>query len=169
MGPLGHQDGVLLAVVGHHGDLTAALFLLDPHDARVAGQHGGTLGGTGLEQLDDAGQAVGDVLTDDAAGVEGTHGQLSPGLTDGLGGDDADRLAELDHQAGGQRLAVAGDTDAMLGLAGQHRAGADPVDGGIVAQRLTTSSVSTVPAWILVLSDRVTASTVIRPFTRVSR
>ena len=52
-----------------------------------------------LEQLDDAGQPVGDVLADHAAGVEGPHRELRAGLADGLGGDDADRLAELDHAA----------------------------------------------------------------------
>ena len=42
-------------------------------------------------------------LADDATGVEGTHGELRAGLADGLGGDDADSLTELDHLAGGQR------------------------------------------------------------------
>ncbi len=42
-----------------------------------------------------------------AAGMEGTHGQLRTGLADGLGGNDADRLADLDGLAGGQVHAVA--------------------------------------------------------------
>ena len=92
-------------------------------------------GRAGLEQLDHPGQAVGDVLADDAAGVEGPHGQLGARLTDGLGGDDADRLAELDDPVGGERLAVAGGADAVLGLAGEHRADPDPVDRGVVAER----------------------------------
>ena len=37
-----------------------------------------------------------------AADVERTHGELRAGFADGLRGDDADRLAELDQQAGGQ-------------------------------------------------------------------
>ena len=73
------------------------LVVLDADHARVVGQHGGALRRAGLEELDDAGQAVGDVLTDDTTGVEGPHGQLRARLADGLGGDDADRLAELDH------------------------------------------------------------------------
>ena len=98
-----HQRGVLRAVVGHHGDAATRLVVLDPDHARVVGQDRGTLGGAGLEELDHAGQAVGDVLTDDTTGVEGPHGQLRAGLADGLGGNDADRLAELDHGARGQR------------------------------------------------------------------
>ncbi len=57
-----------------------------------------------------------------AADVEGTHGQLRAGLADGLGGDDADRLAELDRQAGGQVAAIALHANAALGLASEHGA-----------------------------------------------
>ena len=57
-------------------------------------------GRAGLEQLDDSGKAVGDVLADDASGVEGAHRELGSRLTDGLGGDHADGLAELDAAAG---------------------------------------------------------------------
>ncbi len=48
----------------------------------------------------------------DTTGVEGTHRQLRAGLTDRLGGDDADRLADVDELAGGQRTAVALRADA---------------------------------------------------------
>ncbi len=37
-----------------------------------------------------------------ATQVERPHGKLRAGFADGLGGDDADRFAELDHLAGGQ-------------------------------------------------------------------
>ena len=87
-----------------------------------------------LEQLDDAGQTAGDVLAGDATGVERPHRQLGAGLTDRLGGDDADRLAELDALAGGERTAVARGAHAELGVAGEHGAHLDPVDTGIVAQ-----------------------------------
>ena len=67
-----------------------------------------------LEQLDDARQALRDVRAGDAAGVERPHGQLRARLADRLRGDDADRVADLDHGAGGQRAAVAGLAHAGL-------------------------------------------------------
>ena len=94
---------------------------------RTSGPAGGALGAAGLEQLDHAGQTAGDVLTGHATGVEGPHRQLRAGLADRLGGDDADRLAELDRVAGGQRAAVAEAADAELGVAGEHRAHPHPV------------------------------------------
>ena len=39
--------------------------------------------------------------------VEGTHGELRAGFADGLRGNDADRLAELDQLAGGQVASIA--------------------------------------------------------------
>ena len=63
-----------------------------------------------------------------AADVEGAHGQLRAGLADGLGGDDADRFAALDHAAGGQVAPVAAGANAVLALASQHRADADAFD-----------------------------------------
>ena len=94
----------------------------------AAGQAGRAARRAGLEQLDDAGQTAGDVLTGHTTGVEGPHRQLRAGLADGLGGDDADGLAELDRLAGGQRPAVAEGADAELGVAGEHRPHPDPVD-----------------------------------------
>ena len=96
------HDRVLLlgAVVGDDGeDALALLVLADADDARALGHDRRALGRAGLEQLDDAGQTVRDVLTGDTAGVEGPHGELRAGLADGLGGDDADRLALVDELA----------------------------------------------------------------------
>ena len=70
-----------------------------------------------------AGQAVGDVLTRDTTGVEGAHRQLGAGLADRLGGDDADRLADVDDLAGGQRAAVAGRAGADLATRRSARSG----------------------------------------------
>ena len=88
-------------------DPLALLVLADAHDARALGHDRRALGRAGLEQLDDARQTVGDVLTRDAAGVERPHGELRAGLTDRLGGDDADGLALVDELAGGEHRAVA--------------------------------------------------------------
>ena len=70
-----------------------------------------------LLHLGDAGQ----VLPGDATGVEGSHGQLGARLADGLGGDDADRLAHFDPPAGGEVPTVAGGADALRQLAGERR------------------------------------------------
>ena len=67
-----------------------------------------------------------------AADVEGAHRQLRAGLADRLGGDDADRQAELDHLAGGQVAAVAVRADAAPALAGQHRADLHLLDAGVL-------------------------------------
>ncbi|SHV88572.1 Uncharacterised protein [Mycobacteroides abscessus subsp. abscessus] len=60
--------------------------------------------------------------------MEGTHGQLSTGLTDRLRGHDARRLADVDELAGRHRAAVAHRTDPGTGGAGQHRPNLDRRD-----------------------------------------
>ena len=68
----------------------------------------------------------------DAADVERTHRELRAGLADRLRGDDADRLADVDHVAAGQVAAVAQRADAAPGLAGEHRADLDAVDARVL-------------------------------------
>src|SRR5690606_23826679 len=53
--------------------------------------------------------------------VESTHGQLGTRLTDGLGGDDADRFTDVDLVATGQIAAVALGADTVAGFAGDRR------------------------------------------------
>ena len=72
------------------------------HPAINVGQDGGPLGHTSLEKLFYPGQTAGNIQSGDTPGVEGTHGQLGPGLTDALGGDDAYGLAVFDCYAGGR-------------------------------------------------------------------
>src|SRR5512142_3348022 len=64
--------------------------------------------------------------------MEGAHGELRAGLTDGLGGNDADRLTDVDHVPASQVAAVAQHADASPGLAGQHRPNLDLGDAGIL-------------------------------------
>ena len=68
----------------------------------------------GLEELGDTRETVGDVLTRDTTGVERTHRELRARLADRLGGDDADRGADVDGAAAGEVPAVAGLADAVL-------------------------------------------------------
>ena len=57
-----------------------------------------------------------------AADVERAHRQLRSRLADRLGGDDAHRFTHVDRCAARQIAPVASAADAVLGLAGQHRA-----------------------------------------------
>ena len=50
----------------------------------------------GLKQLLNTGKTLGNIVTGNAAGVEGPHGQLGTRLADGLGGNDANRFAQVD-------------------------------------------------------------------------
>src|SRR5206468_1700515 len=87
----GDRVALLGAVVADDGDRAAlGLVVGDADDAGRAGQDRLALGRAGLEELDDARQTVGDVLTGDTTGVERPHGELRARLADGLGGDDAD-------------------------------------------------------------------------------
>ena len=116
-------------------DALALLVLAEPDDARALGHDRRALGRAGLEQLDDAGQTVRDVLTGDAAGVEGPHGELRAGLADGLGGDDADRLALVDELARRQHHAVARRAHAAERVAREHRTHPHPVDLRVGGER----------------------------------
>src|SRR5581483_1899837 len=110
------------------GDLHLA-GALGPDDLDLAvdlADDGLALGDARLEQLLDAGQTLGDVgRRRHATGVERAHRQLGARLADRLGGDHADRLADLDQLAGGQVAAVAVAADALPGLAGEDRADLD--------------------------------------------
>ncbi len=57
--------------------------------------------------------------------MERTHGQLRARLTDGLGGDDADRLAGVDRLADGQVDTIALGADTAARLAGHDAADLD--------------------------------------------
>ena len=67
-----------------------------------------------------------------AADVEGAHGELRARLADRLGGDHADRLADIDRRAAGEIAPVAFAADAMLALADQRRADVDRLDADLV-------------------------------------
>ena len=60
-----------------------------------------------------------------AADVEGPHRQLGARLADRLGGDDADRFADVDRRTAGKVTPVALAAHALLGRADQRRADLD--------------------------------------------
>src|SRR5262249_14408552 len=67
-----------------------------------------------------------------AADVEGAHGELRSGFSDGLGGDDADRLAQLGQPSGAEVAAVAHHAHATLRLADQRGADTHALDTGVL-------------------------------------
>ena len=115
--------------------LRAALGLLDLDAAADLREGRGALRVPRLEDLDHARQAVRDVGAGDAAGVERAHRQLRARLADRLRGDDADRVADLAHLAGGEEDAVAGLAHARLGAALEHRPDRDRRVGAELAPR----------------------------------
>ena len=66
--------------------------------------------------------------------MEGTQGKLCTRLTDGLGGDDTDNLAFLNHPAGRKVTSVALRADTLAGLAREHRTDLDLLDRQMVDQ-----------------------------------
>ena len=122
------------AVVVHTGHYhMLALLVLDVDGAGDLGHDGQSLGTTRFEQLLNAGKTLGDILgRRDTAGMEGTHGQLGTGLTDGLGGDNTHSLAQTNRQTVGQVGAVAAGAGAVLGAAVQNAADLQLGDTGLL-------------------------------------
>ena len=121
---VGHGVGPGIAVVGGDDDVQQAALggILEADLTGDLRQGGHLLGLAGLKQLLHSGKTLSDVAAGHAAGMEGTHGQLGTGLTDGLCGDDAHGLAGSHRLGGGQVHAVALGADTAVGLAGQHGA-----------------------------------------------
>src|ERR671911_2029216 len=98
-------------------DLPVGVCFLQGDDTVDLGEGGLGFGMTGLEELDDPGEARCDVLAGDATGVEGAHRELGARLPDRLGRDDADGLTDVDGPVGGERPAVTGLAYAVRTLA----------------------------------------------------
>src|SRR5579864_1409899 len=127
---------VLVAAVGDDRDLDLALRLLDRDETVDLRALRGALRVAGLEELDDTRQAVRDVRAGDTAGMERPHRQLRARLADRLGGDDADRVADLRHLARREERAVARLAHADVGRALEHRADRHDEVLGNVLERL---------------------------------
>ena len=74
----------------------------------------------------------------DAAGVEGAHGQLRARLADRLGGDDADRLADVHQVTARQVASVAASNTPNGGRAGDGRTHLHRPDAGVLSSRSTS-------------------------------
>ena len=101
-------------------DLALLLRILDGHHTAELSDDRKSLGPSGLKQLLDTGKTLCDIAACNAAGMEGTHGQLGTRLTDGLGCDDPDCLAHLYRLAGGHVGAVALCAHTDVRLTGQY-------------------------------------------------
>src|SRR5262245_31983912 len=114
--------GVLLALVVRDVELDGLVGLFEVGDlAADLRDLGQALRLARLEQLDDTRQALRDVQPGDTAGVAGPHGQLRARLADRLGGDNPDRVADLDQVPRRRHDAVALAADPGLGLALEDR------------------------------------------------
>src|SRR5271170_1142322 len=69
-----------------------------------------------------------------AADVEGTHGELSARLADGLRRNDAHRLADVDAMSATQVAAIALSANAVTGFAGNGRTHHDLIDAHFLQQ-----------------------------------
>ncbi len=110
LGALAHLVGdVLVAVVAHDGEATQTLAILHLEAAGgLGGDRRACPRGTSLEKLLDSRKTLGDVISRcGSTGVDGTHRQLGTGLTNRLGSNDTNGLADVDELAGGHRAAVA--------------------------------------------------------------
>ena len=70
-----------------------------------------------------------------AADVEGPHRQLGARLADRLGGDHADRFADVDRRAAREVAPVAFAADALLGRAHQRRSDLDALEADLLDRR----------------------------------
>src|SRR5690606_8840200 len=124
-----HLVGFAVLAVDGHGDHDVAAH---GHRIAMSGDNGraGHLDDTGVGRLEERGfRHLGRT-----ADVEGPHRQLGARLADRLGGDDADRFADVDVSAARQVAAVAHAADARVGFTGQGRTDLDGLDADLVDQ-----------------------------------
>src|SRR5690606_29418171 len=65
------------------------------------------------------------------ADMEGTHGELGAGFTDGLSSDNADSFTDIDRGTTCQVATIASRTAALTQVANQRRANADRLDASL--------------------------------------
>ena len=87
--------------------------------------------------------------------MECTEGKLGTRLTDGLGCDDSDNLALLDHTAGGEITSVALRADSLAGLAGKHGA-----DFNLLDRQRVNEIGGSLPDFLTGLDDEISGNRV---------
>ena len=87
------------------------------HNAGILRHNCSLLGLSCLKQLFDTGKTLCNIASCHTAGVERSHRQLRTGFTDGLCGNDTDRLTDIDRLAGCKVRAVAMCADTVFGMA----------------------------------------------------
>ena len=102
-------------------DFTLLLGILNHSRAAELRDNRKSLRLSGLKQLLYTGKTLRDIVTRHTAGMEGTHGKLGTGLTDGLCRDDSDRFADLHLFTGRHVGSVALRTDSVMGTAAKNR------------------------------------------------
>ncbi len=124
-----------LAVLTRDGDAELVLFFSYADHAVEFGDRRFDFGFARLDEFDHAGQTLGDVAAgSNAAGVKGTHGELSTGFADRLCGDDADSFTQRDRAHQRHIHAVARLANTGPGLASDGRTQRNRPHLGVVRQ-----------------------------------
>ena len=129
----GNQIGSLVAGLLVVDDrVTRVLDFLETHLAVDFADDCEALGTSCLKELLNTRKTLCDILAAcDAAGMEGTHGELCTGLADGLSRDDTNSLADRNGHAVRKVSAVALAARAVLGAAGEDGADLDALNAGL--------------------------------------
>ncbi len=150
-----------------YGDLAALFHLADGNLPRDLGQNGQMLGFSRLEELLHAGKSLGDVVSGDAAGVEGTHGELGAGSPMDWAAMMPTASPAETRLPVGQVGPVALGADAVFGAALQHASDLDLVMPAFTIFSAAASPIICSPATITspVLGS-ITSEQVKRPTSR---
>ena len=116
-GAIRYGVDLLLSQLGSNRDLALFLRIADGHSSAYLTDDSLTARLSRFEKLFDSGQTLSNIVTRDAAGVEGSHRKLRTRLADSLRRNNADRLADVYFKSRSHIGAVAFSADAVFALA----------------------------------------------------